>query len=292
MTTALVLGATGLLGSNLVRELRKVGIDAVGTARRRLSSSLELSKLNFVEFEIGDSIDRLLDDIKPDLVFNCIATKPNLSKSFMNNSFSLIQANSLFARNLAKSVRRKDSFLFQFSTDAVFHDNGKYHTESSVRFPTNIYGMSKCIGETFCSSSLLIRATFVATKNDILANSNHLSARIRNIEHASTILESARVNWNGITVGSLSRILAQISLQKSRPVGIRHIFSSKPISRHELTQALATHFDRKDLKVESIQGFSRNALLNSDFLGEHENIWSLSGFRWVPTFYELLEISV
>ena len=72
----LVLGASGFVGANLARALLEHRSDVVATTSRTPAWRLEdLPAANVREFDalVGLNVDRMLDDVRPRTVFNCIA---------------------------------------------------------------------------------------------------------------------------------------------------------------------------------------------------------------------------
>jgi dolichol-phosphate mannosyltransferase len=72
----LVLGASGFVGANLLRTLRAVRDDVSGTASRLPAWRLEgvpAERLHVVDLLVPEALRRLLDEVKPQTIFNCLA---------------------------------------------------------------------------------------------------------------------------------------------------------------------------------------------------------------------------
>ena len=72
----LVLGASGFVGGNLARALLEHRSDVVATTSRTPAWRLEdLPAANVREFDalVALNVDRMLDEVRPRTVFNCIA---------------------------------------------------------------------------------------------------------------------------------------------------------------------------------------------------------------------------
>jgi dTDP-4-dehydrorhamnose reductase len=145
---ALVLGAGGQLGSELVRLIP----GAVGFTREELS------------INDPDGIDRACRQHAPEIIFNCAAynavdraeTEPGLAEA----------VNSAGAAAAAAACRRHGARFVHFSTNFVF-DGGldRPYVESDEPRPLSVYGKSKLDGEhavlTLLPQSLVIRTSAV-----------------------------------------------------------------------------------------------------------------------------------
>jgi nucleoside-diphosphate-sugar epimerase len=136
---ALVTGATGFIGSNLVRKLVGVGwhVDAVvrPSSDLRLISDLR-DAVNVIEFD--GSIDRLnsiLDRSRPDVVFH-------VASLFLSNHSSdqvqqLIESNLHFGVQLLESMDNSGVKLFVNTSTAWEHYQGDDYN------PVNLYAATK-----------------------------------------------------------------------------------------------------------------------------------------------------
>ena len=123
---ALVLGAGGQLGSELVRLLPGAG----ATAR----------------IHEKDVIDELIDARRPDVVINCAAYNAvDGAGKAIPEAFAI---NADGPRNIAASCRRHGASLVHFSTNFVFDGStAEPYVESDEPNPISAYGASKLAGE-------------------------------------------------------------------------------------------------------------------------------------------------
>jgi dTDP-4-dehydrorhamnose reductase len=129
---AVVLGAEGQLGSELVRMLPGAGMS--------------------IPIHEPERIEDVLQDRHPDVVFNCAAynfvdqaeAEPDLAR----------ESNVVGPRVLAASCRRHGAFFVHYSTNFVFDGLlDRDYLESDEPAPLSVYGASKLAGEAEVFSS-------------------------------------------------------------------------------------------------------------------------------------------
>ncbi|KAI4163678.1 MAG: hypothetical protein LQ342_002712 [Letrouitia transgressa] len=142
-TPALITGATGLLGRQLVKAFDKAGWKVVGTGFSRANPPSILK----VDLEDEAAIDSVLDEAKPQLVVHCAANRfPDKCDADPDGTRAL---NIGATRRLAQAASRRSIFLIYISTDYVFSGRpgeAPYEVDAT-RHPSNLYGQTKLAGE-------------------------------------------------------------------------------------------------------------------------------------------------
>lgn len=132
LVKVVIIGAKGMLGSDLVDTGLKVGLEVTG--------------LDLPECDITDpaSLSALLPDA--DWVVNCAAyTRVDDAEREREKAFAV---NSEGVRNLAQICRRRAIRMLHISTDYVFDGRSEQpYTETDRVSPINVYGASKLAGE-------------------------------------------------------------------------------------------------------------------------------------------------
>lgn len=130
----LVTGATGQLGWDVVKELKKRGIECRGTG----SKDLDITDRHAVMQYIGT--------YRPDAVIHCAAytavdraeDEPEICRKVNADGTSYI----------AEACKMVDAKMIYISTDYVFGDDGdKPHEVDDPPHPLNVYGQTKWEGE-------------------------------------------------------------------------------------------------------------------------------------------------
>ena len=138
----LVTGASGMLGSELINQLRARGDwQIVETAFSQTRD--EQIRIDMTD---SDAVEKLIADIKPAVVFNCAAyTDVDKAEEAEDEALAV---NGYGVGHLASACKRQCCFLVHVSSDYVF--NGKRTTPYLPNDPTqpqSAYGRSKLLGE-------------------------------------------------------------------------------------------------------------------------------------------------
>ncbi|KAF3056333.1 Methionine adenosyltransferase 2 subunit beta [Daldinia childiae] len=141
--TALVTGATGLLGRQVVRafERGKWNVKGTGYSRADGSSILKVDLVN------AEQVEAALDNVKPQVVVHCAANRfPDKCDNDPEGTRAL---NVEATRRLASLCAARGIFLIYISTDYVFPGkpgDAPYEADAKPQ-PTNLYGQTKLDGE-------------------------------------------------------------------------------------------------------------------------------------------------
>ena len=149
----LIVGATGQLGSDLVREYSDVEVSCA--SRRGSEFAIDLAAPEIVRKAI-------LDEIRPELVINAAAVH-NVSYC-EENPGEAYAVNATGVAALAKSCHEIGARFVHVSTDYVFGDGGQRPwREDDLPAPLNVYAASKLAGEHLlaaaCPDHLIVRSS-------------------------------------------------------------------------------------------------------------------------------------
>ncbi|MCQ2524906.1 MAG: dTDP-4-dehydrorhamnose reductase [Lachnospiraceae bacterium] len=137
----LVTGVKGQLGYDVVNELEKRGIEAVG--------------VDIDEMDITDaaSVNKVIKDTNPDAVIHCAAyTAVDAAE---DNVDICRKVNATGTENIAKVCKELDCKMVYISTDYVFDGEGERPWEpDDKQEPLNVYGQTKYEGELAVKNTL------------------------------------------------------------------------------------------------------------------------------------------
>ncbi len=156
-----MLGSGGFLGSEVSRTLSDdASVRLTLHARRLAKDTARVVVADLVDpGDVGD----LLDDLRPDLVVNCVALA-DVDACEQDPELADLLNHHLPAR-LAAWTARSRSRLVHVSTDAVFDGTDGPYESDATPSPINIYGHSKRAGEdAVCASdpnALVVRTNIV-----------------------------------------------------------------------------------------------------------------------------------
>ena len=130
----LVTGAKGQLGTDLMNELNRQGLEAIG---------VDIEEMDITDAE---SCRRVISREKPDAVIHCAAyTAVDAAE---DNVELCSRINGQGTRNVAQACRDQGIKLMYISTDYVFDGQGTRPWEpDDPRDPLNVYGETKYQGE-------------------------------------------------------------------------------------------------------------------------------------------------
>lgn len=159
--TVLVLGASGLLGSNVVAAARARGRTVSGTYRTT-EPDLEIP-LRELDLRDGDRIRELIAEFEPGAVVNCAAaTDVDGCESDPGRAQAV---NAEAPGVVAEACQAAGSDLLHVSTDYVFDGQRGGYAEDDPVGPIQTYGETKLAGERKVRerhhSPLIVRPSFV-----------------------------------------------------------------------------------------------------------------------------------
>ncbi|KAG9233938.1 putative methionine adenosyltransferase 2 subunit beta [Amylocarpus encephaloides] len=148
--TALITGATGLLGRQVVTAYERAGWDVKCTGLSRAKPPTILKVDLCAEAEVA----KTLDDVRPSVVVHCAANR--FPDKCDRDPVATRALNIAASASLAKLCAAQSIFLIYISTDYVFpgtEGDAPYEVTSTPN-PPNLYGETKLEGEKAVLSEL------------------------------------------------------------------------------------------------------------------------------------------
>lgn len=140
----LVLGASGFVGANLMRSLSRARADVHGTTTRKPAWRLEGlpdDRVRMADLLVDSNLDRLLDEIRPRTVFDCVAYG---AYSFEVDAPLIYRTNFDFlCRLLPRLERRGISCYVHAGSSSEYGDNAAGPPEDAPPAPNSDYSVSK-----------------------------------------------------------------------------------------------------------------------------------------------------
>ncbi|KIW68750.1 dTDP-4-dehydrorhamnose reductase [Phialophora macrospora] len=143
MPSALITGASGFLGRQVLKAFSGSGWEATGTGFSRATGPLRK-----VDIQDAEAVAQLFDQVKPQVVVHCAADRQ--PDSCTKNPEAARQLNVTATELLASRAALHGAFLIYISTDYVFPGvpgQAPYKATDTPN-PPNIYGRTKLDGET------------------------------------------------------------------------------------------------------------------------------------------------
>ena len=142
----IILGASGLIGHSLYRELGSQ-FETFGTLHyhkksygdhRLFNNSNIIENIDISDFQV---LCGVLREINPDVIINCIGITKR--KKEIDNAAHALYINSLFPHKLAEWAEVNNKRLIHLSTDCVFDGKTGNYNEKSLTTAEDIYGRTK-----------------------------------------------------------------------------------------------------------------------------------------------------
>lgn len=159
MLKILVTGVAGQLGHDVINELSKRAIKAIGSDMRQESEMDNKSNWNkYIQLDITDkkAVNETIETIKPDAIIHCAAWTNVDGAEDKNNKPLVKKINVDGTDNLVKAAKKIGCKFIYISTDYVFNGEGTepWKPDNKDYAPLNYYGQTKLEGELSVSSQL------------------------------------------------------------------------------------------------------------------------------------------
>ena len=242
--TILILGVTGMLGNTLFKSLSQdPGLHVYGTVRQKTAKTLfskALAKqiLTNVDVEDDHSLMASFQNVKPDVIINCIGLIKQISAA--NDTLQAIPINTLLPHRLAYLCKQINARLILMSTDCVFSGKKGNYKESDRPDCTDLYGQSKLLGEIFDQEHVLtIRTSIIG--HELRGGHSLVNWFLR---QKGSVVGYTQAIYSGLPTIELARIIRELILPKSKLSGLYQI-ASNPISKFDLLNLIAKTYQKK-----------------------------------------------
>ena len=148
-----VTGINGQLGHDVVNELNRRGIEAVGSDITEKYAGLvsDISAMQYISMDITDAdcVYQVLNEIHPDAIIHCAAWTAVDAAEDEENREIVHAINAEGTRSIASVAKLLDAKLLYLSTDYVFDGQGErpWEPDDKCYAPLSVYGQSKLDGE-------------------------------------------------------------------------------------------------------------------------------------------------
>ncbi len=237
----LIFGASGMLGHKLVQRLSG-GFDVTGTIRGSFSAVERFGifdparTIENVTVQDRRSIEATFESVRPEVVINACGIVKQVRDAA--DAIANLEVNSLFPHILKAFSEKYATRLISISTDCVFDGVRGFYSESDTPNATDLYGMSKRLGEVEGPNCLTIRSSIVG----------------RELTSAHGLLEWAlsnrgkRINgyinaiYSGFPTTEFADIITSLITDHKELSGLYHI-ASDPINKFELLKLINKYYD-------------------------------------------------
>lgn len=292
----LILGASGMLGVEVLREFSKKNILVYATIRsqkeiKRIQIYLDykIKNIKFIKFEIKKNyINNLKKVVKDkDYIINCIGIiKPYINENNFMSIENAISVNSNFP-HILNFNKNKNCKIYQIATDCVYDGfKGKY-TEDYSHTARDIYGKTKSLGEVNDKNFFNIRCSIIGRE---IKSFKSLICWFTNQKKNSTIYGFSNHKWNGITTRHFAKIVSTLVLKNISIPNLIHIVPQDILNKYQLLKIFQKKFNRGDLKIKkSKSNVAIDRTLSTKYYKINKIIHSIMKYKNLPKIKKLVE---
>ncbi len=281
MNKILVLGSTGMLGRMVSEYFSQFPEYELFQTFRSIQNNKLVNNHKFDA--MTDSLELLIEKIKPDYLINCIGIiKPEINERNQSSINRAININTYFPIKLSKSAKKHNFKYVQIGTDCVFSGLVGNYQENSFQDAADVYGKTKIAGEIFNSSKYLLRSSIVGPEPgqgksllNWFLSQNHQTVN-GFIDH----------KWNGITTLNFAKIVHGMIKSSKFINNLQHITPQDEVSKYDLLLYFNKYFQSNVtiVSVDSNNPVNRTlATINPEL---NQQLWNMAGYRSVPTIEE------
>lgn len=256
----LVLGATGMLGSMMMRLFQKdARYEAWGTMR-------DISGLKYFPVETHsrlihtvDVLDEnrlrsVFDSVQPDVVINCVGLIKQLANA--DDPLIVLPVNAMLPHRLARLCGEFGARLIHISTDCVFAGDKGFYDESSESDAKDLYGKSKYIGEvTQLPHVITLRTSIIGHElNSCYALIDWFLSQKKSVNGYVNAI------YSGLPTVELIRVIMDYVLPRSELNGLYQV-ASNPINKYDLLMLVSEVYGKK-ITIIPDETFSIDRSLN------------------------------
>lgn len=236
----LILGITGMLGHKLFEILDR-DFEVFGTLRNNSPDLQHLIKgkqvISVTNIENIEGLEKVLEDVKPDAVINCIGVVKQLETS--KDPVTSIAINALFPHQMARiCIKRRIRFI-HYSTDCVFSGRRGNYSECDFADADDLYGRTKYLGEVHDGGCLTLRTSIIGRE---IKNPHSLVEWF--LASPSPVPGYTKAIFSGLTTVEHAHVMKKVLLEFPDLNGMYHL-SADPISKHDLLVIINTTYGLK-----------------------------------------------
>jgi dTDP-4-dehydrorhamnose reductase len=286
MSTVLILGASGMLGSAVLKEFSNFQGELIATTRTG-ANLVAGSKITFLNFDAA--IDNLENTFSMpiDYVINCIGIiKPYINDSDTIQTETAFEINGAFPNRLQAWATKRGAKVIQIATDCVFSGSKGNYLETDEHDALDVYGKSKSMGEAKGDSIMHLRVSIIGPEVD---RNSSLFEWVRNQPKNAEISGYTDHFWNGITSMHFAKIARGIIHKNLFEDGVFHVLPQDSTTKCELVTLIAKYLGRLDIKVNpTATGANINRTLDTIFPAKNKAFWLGAGYYSPPTIEQMV----
>lgn len=232
----LILGGTGMLGHMITKYLQLHNKYQITVCVRDLGSIKNIFEktISFIsDMDCNDmkKMKEIVTRENPDICINCIGIikQNDLAKNYVES----IYINSLFPHLMRIVCNDINCRFIHFSTDCVFDGLSGNYCEKDTPNATDLYGLSKLLGERYDDNSLTLRTSIIGPE---LSRKSSLLEWF--LSQKTVVKGYTKAYFSGLTTLEIAKQLHQNILPNVAMKGLYHLSGPK-INKYQLLLEVA-----------------------------------------------------
>lgn len=238
----LVLGAGGMLGNAVMRVLSEksdwqiFGTVRSGAASRFFVPGIADKLIAGVEVEEQDALVRVLTQVRPDVVINCIGLIKQLAEG--DDPLLALPINAMLPHRLARLCKLAGSRLIHVSTDCVFSGSKGGYVEGDASDAQDLYGKSKFLGEVHDTHAITLRTSIIGHE---LQSAHGLVEWF--LSQQGRCKGYRQAIFSGLPTVVLAKIMRDVVIPRPELNGLYHV-AAAPIAKFDLLNLVARQYNQ------------------------------------------------
>lgn len=241
-----------------------------------------------VKFEVGKDILSDLEVGGVDFFVNCLGLITQLiDEKNASHWLEAASINTLFPHELEIYAKSMNTKVIHVTTDCVFSGNSGSYVESSTHDASDIYGLTKSLGEVKSQNVMNIRASSIGREEREFKS---LLEWVVRQPLGSEIVGYTDRFWNGVTTLALAKVIAGVISKGLFKSGTQHLVPLNVVSKAELLSLISEAFGRHDIRInDQPSGLHKDLTLATENQDFNLSLWLAAGYKTIPTIQEMIK---
>ena len=226
-----------MIGSTVLRVLsEKSEWEVFGSIRsenvkRFFTASIGERLIANIDVEHSDSLVKVLDQVRPDVVVNCAGLTKH--KPEAEDPLVSIPINTLMPHRLAGLCKLAGARLIHVSTDCVFSGEKGGYIESDFADARDVYGKSKALGEVNYPHAITLRTSTIG--HELHSEYGLLDWFL---SQQGRCKGYTRAIFSGLPTVVFAQVVRDVVIPHREMSGLYHV-AAKPINKFDLLKLIA-----------------------------------------------------
>ena len=292
MTSVLILGGTGMLGSMLTEELSRrpqIRLSATHRSLSQVPQHAQISGVTWVPFDACEpNLDLALDACgRHEWIINAIGiTKPLIRDDDAQLIERAVRINVILPHAIAHFAADRGARVLQIATDCVYSGLAGNYSETDPHDALDVYGKTKSLGECYASNATHLRCSIIGPEPK---DFKFLLEWFRSQRPGAQVNGFVNHRWNGITTLHFARLCAGIIENGIVLPHLQHVVPNGVISKAQMLHEFAAAYERSDVQIQdTVASKLIDRTLSTSDTALNEQLWRAAGYRVPPTVPEMI----